>query len=177
MKRELALHFLAVIILFVLISIVRGYLAISFWPLWVGVIIGTVLPDIDHLIYVYYLRPYELTSQRVMYETKNRNLLAAWGLIATTRNERTNLILHTVMFQILFLVLSILVVSSSGSLLGKGLVVAFLLHLLVDEVFDYKANGNLMAWFKNIPIELDKLQLNIYLIANFAAILIFGFVM
>jgi hypothetical protein len=174
MKKELALHFLTSIILFVLISFLRNYLNISYWPLWVGAIVGTILPDIDHIIYVYYLRPHELTSQRIMYAAGKGQLLASWHLLASTRSERTNLILHTVTFQILFVVLSFLVVTSSPSLLGRGLVLAFLLHLLVDEVLDLKQNGNLLNWFRQIPIQLDSIQLNIYLIANLAAILIFG---
>ncbi|HSX49244.1 MAG TPA: metal-dependent hydrolase [Candidatus Saccharimonadales bacterium] len=174
MKKELALHFLTSIILFVVISILRNYLNLNFWPLWIGALVGTILPDIDHLIYVYYLRPHELTSQRIMYAAGKGQLQESWHLLATTRSERTNLILHTVTFQILFVVLSFLVVTSSSSLLGRGLVLAFLLHLLVDEVIDLKQNGNLLNWFRQIPIQLDKIQLNVYLIANLAIILVFG---
>ncbi len=174
MKKELALHFLTSIILFVVISLLRNYLNIIFWPLWVGALVGTVLPDIDHLIYVYYLRPHELTSQRIMYAAGKGQLQESWHLLATTRSERTNLILHTVTFQILFVVLSFLVVTSSSSLLGRGLVIAFLLHLLVDEVIDLKQNGNLSNWFRQIPLQLDSLQLNVYLITNLAIILVFG---
>ncbi len=177
MKREIALHFLFAILLFVLISFFRGYLSILYWPLWVGVIIGTILPDVDHLIYVYYLRPYELTSQRVMYETQKGNLWGSLNLLAVTRSERTNLILHTVLFQVVFVVLGFLVMTSSTSLLGRGIVVAFLLHLFVDQIVDLRQVGNLIHWFKNIPIRLDNSQINIYLILNFIAILAFGFLM
>lgn len=177
MKKELALHFLVVIIFFVLVSFLRKYLDLSYWPFWAGAIIGTILPDADHFIYVYFLRPYELTSQRVMYEAQKGNLLQSWGILSSTRSERTNLILHTVIFQVLFIILGFLVISSSKSLLGRGLVLAFLLHLLTDEVLDLRQTGNLNTWFKNFPITLDRLQLNIYLISNFVIILVFGFLM
>jgi hypothetical protein len=176
MKKELARHFFYLIILFVPIFILK-YLNIHNWPFIIGGIIGTILPDIDHVIYVYYLRPYELTSQRVMFEAKKGNLWATWDLLSSTRSERTNLILHSVLFQILFTILSFLVITSSGSLFGKGLVLAFLLHLLVDEIWDLKANGNLFSWFKNIPIVLDISQVKYYLYANAAIILVFGFLL
>ena len=176
MKKELALHLLTTIILIIPIFLLR-FLNLANWPLFAGALIGTFLPDIDHIIYVYYLRPYEATSQRVINGVQNGNLKQSWNLLSSTRNERVNLILHTVMFQILFLILSFLVVSSSGSLFGRGLILAFLLHLFVDEIVDLRANGNLLNWFKNIPFQLDQLQLNIYLISNFAIILIFGFLM
>lgn len=173
MKKELALHFLIALILFIPVFVLR-YLNISSWPFWIGVIIGTLLPDIDHIIYVYYLRPYEVTSQRVMYEAQKGNLWKTWDLLSATRSERTNLILHSILFQALFLVLSFLVVTSSANLLGRGLVLAFLLHLLVDEIIDLKALGNLQSWFRYLPFQLDTMQINIYLIVNAAAILIFG---
>ncbi len=176
MRKELALHLLTTLILIIPIFIFR-YLSLNNWPLFAGALIGTVLPDIDHIIYVYYLRPYEVTSQRVISDVQRGNLKESWNLLSSTRNERVNLILHTVMFQVLFLILSFLVVSSSGSLFGRGLVLAFLLHLFVDEIVDLHANGNLLNWFKNIPFQLDQLQLNIYLISNFAIILIFGFLL
>ena len=183
MKKELAQHFLSTLILFISIFLFR-YLNIhllsanlSFLPFLAGGIIGTILPDVDHIIYVYYLRPYEVTSQRVMYDVKKGNLRESWNLLAATRSERTNLILHTVTFQLLFLLLSFLVITSSASLLGRGLVIAFLLHLFVDEVVDLRASGNLTNWFKNIPIQLDQTQLSIYLIVNFSAILLFAFLL
>ncbi len=183
MKKELALHLLTTLILLVIIFIFR-YLNLqsltanlSYLPFLVGGIIGSILPDIDHLIYVYYLRPYEVTSQRVMYDVQKGNLRQTWNLLSATRGERVNLILHTVLFQILFLVLSFLVITSSASLLGRGLVLAFLLHLFVDEVLDLKANGNIANWLKNIAIELNNSQIKYYLTANFIVILIFGFLM
>lgn len=181
MKKELALHFITLIILFVSISIFKAIFSgqfstiLNFWPFWIGGIIGTILPDIDHIIYVYYLRPYEVTSQRVIQGVQTGNLWESWDLLSGTREERTNLILHTVLFQILFLVLSFLVITSSGNLLGKGLVIAFLLHLLVDEIIDLQAIGSLTNWFKQIPIQLDTTQLNIYLVVNALVILFFGF--
>ncbi len=182
MKKELALHFLVAIALFIPIFLLRYFnfqvpiASLSNWPLLVGIIIGTILPDIDHIIYVYYLRPYEATSQRVMYEVQKGKLMESWNILSSTRSERRNLTFHNMVFQIVFLVLSFLVVSSSSSLLGRGLVVAFLLHLLVDEILDFKETGNLSNWFDNIPIILDSMQLKIYLGTNFIIILLFGFV-
>lgn len=81
MKKELALHFLSSLFLFIPISLVRHYFAstvlqtiLSFWPFWLGALIGTILPDIDHIIYVYFLRPYEVTSQRINYMAQRGEL-------------------------------------------------------------------------------------------------------
>lgn len=177
MKKEVFIHLISFLILFALISLFKNYLNISYWPFWVGGLVGTILPDIDHLIYVYFLRPTDLTSQRVVYGLANKNFLSTWQLLAATRTERTQLVLHTAVFQIVFLILSFLVITSSGNLFGRGLVVAFLLHLSIDQITDLRSTGNLATWFRQIPIALDQKQLTYYTIAMFAAVLIFGVVL
>lgn len=176
MKKELALHFFTTIILFVPIFLLK-FLDIAFLPYLIGGLIGAVLPDIDHVIYVFYLRPNELTSQRVAYEVKKGDLMTSWNVLSETRNERTNLIFHTVLFQILFILLSFLVVTSGSSLVGKGLVISFLLHLLVDQFLDLKQTGGISNWFKNIPVVLDNVQIDVYLLANLIVILVFAFLL
>lgn len=177
MKKEIALHFLAALVFFTLTTLVKGYLNLSFWPFWVGAIIGTILPDVDHLMYVYLLNPQDLTSQRVNYMIGKRELFASWNLLASTRSERTELILHTAIFQVIFVVLAFLVITSSGSIFGRGIVLAFLLHLLVDEVVDLKSTGGIANWLRQVPIVLDKMQIDIYLIVNFVILIIFGFLL
>ncbi len=97
---------------------------------------GTLLPDLDHILYVYLLRPQEYVSQRFNHMIGQRDLWGSLSLLAETRNERTKLIFHTALFQVIFLVFAFLVVTSSGSVLGRGIVLAVVLHLIVDEVVD-----------------------------------------
>ncbi len=182
MKREIAIHFLAFLVLFFLTSLIRGWWSmdlgelITFLPFWLGGILGTVLPDIDHLIYVYFLRPQELTSQRVNFMTSNGNVKGAISLLYSTRSERTSLIFHTAFFQIIFFILTFLVVTSSSGLLGRGLVLAFCLHLLVDQVVDLASIGSISAnWFKNFPISLDLKNQRTYVLVVAVLILVFAF--
>src|SRR5579859_5774731 len=100
MKKELALHFLVAFLLFIPVFLLR-YFSLSNWIFFAGIVVGTLLPDIDHIIYVYFLRPYEVTSQRVMYEVQKGNIWQSWNLLSVTRSERTNLILHNFIFQLL----------------------------------------------------------------------------
>ena len=177
MKREIAVHFLFFLAFFVLISLFRNWLNISFWPLWAGGLIGTILPDVDHLIYIYFLRPHELTSQRVNYMLARREVLGVLHLLAQTRSERKRLILHTALFQVIFTLLAFLVVSSSGSLFGKGLVLAFLLHLVVDQLIDLVKIDNIDNWFGQICIILNKEKAVLYWVFNLVLILLFGFLL
>jgi hypothetical protein len=174
-KKEILIHFSFLILLFALISLTRHYLNLSFWPFWVGGVVGTFMPDLDHLLYVFFLRPEELTSQRVNYMLEKRNLWGTLNLLAETRSERTKLVFHTALFQIIFAVLSFWVITSSGSLFGRGIVLAFLLHLVVDQGVDFKIVGNLFNWFKTFPIAFPQDKEKLYWGINTLLLIVLSF--
>ncbi|OGM15710.1 hypothetical protein A2V56_05595 [Candidatus Woesebacteria bacterium RBG_19FT_COMBO_42_9] len=165
MGKELVRHSVSALILLVLVTLLKGWLDLSVWPLWVGGIVGTILPDIDHLLYIY-LNPQELTSQRTVYMAGQGKVLETLKFLAETRSERKNLIFHTFLFQAIFLILAVFVLTSSGSLFGRGLVLAFYLHLLVDAYIDWKETGGMENWLKNSPIAIPQDKIAAYFIVN-----------
>lgn len=175
MKRELLVHFSFFVSFFIFISLFKGWLAFSYWGFWVGGLIGTILPDVDHLIYIYFLRPQELTSQRVNYMLGKKDLWGSLDLLSKTRSERKELIFHTILFQLIFFVLTFFVITSSNSLVGRGLVLAFSLHLLTDQMVDKLEMGNLNDWFERIPFYIKDNWQNVYWVALLVFLLIFGF--
>lgn len=177
MRRELLVHFSFLISFFIFISLFKKWIALSYWPFWVGGVVGTLLPDLDHFLYVYLLGPQELTSQRVNFLLTRREITKTMDLLAATRYERTRLIFHTALFQLIFVVLSFLIISSSGNLFGRGLVLAFSLHLLIDQFMDITQVGNLSNWFRQVNVVLSKEQETMYWVANLLVVLVFGFLL
>jgi len=179
MKRQTAIYFLFVFAFFVFISLARGWFEIYHWPLWLGGLVGIFLPAIDHVIYVYLLRPYELTSQRVASLVKQRSFKGAVFLLYDTRHERTKMIFHTAYFQIIFLVLTFLVATSSGSWFGRGIVLAASAHLLIDQLDDLTKRESLDNWFGENSflgaISLPKEKARAYWIVVLVATLFIGF--
>ncbi len=177
MKKEVLTHFFFLISFFIFISLLRRYFALEYLLFWAGGVVGTILPDIDHLLYVYLLRPYELTSQRTQSLVARKEFFKTLNLLATTRSERRRLIFHTAFFQGIFLVLAFLVLTSSGSLFGRGLVLGFLLHLLVDQLIDFFELEHLDNWFYQLNISLGKEKALFYWLFNLFVFLLFGFLM
>ncbi len=181
MTKEVLIHFSLLIVLFALLTLFRGLIPNSLetlflvLPLWIGGVMGTLLPDIDHLIYVRFLKPQELTSQRVEHLAVNKDLKGAVTLLSATSSERTQLIFHTAFFQIIFVVLTFLVVTSSASFLGRGLVLGFSLHLIVDQLTDMRKLGSITGWFKNLPISLNLNQQKAYIALTGILLLAFAF--
>lgn len=177
MRRELFIHFSFWLYFFVFISLVKHFLSLSYWPFWVGGILGVILPDIDYLIYVFFMNPQDLTSQRVNFLLRKKEIGRTISLLYETREERKGLIFHTSLFQIIFLVLTFLIISSSTSIFGIGLVLSFSLHLMVDQLIDLVDTKNLNNWGNILPFELDLRRSEIYLGATFLLLCVMGFVM
>lgn len=175
MRRELFIHFSFCFFFFVLVCIINSYFSFSYWPFWFGSLIGVFLPDLDHVIYVLFMSPQELTSQRISLLLKERSFNRIISLLYETRRERRGLVFHTVFFQIIFLVLTFWVITSSTSFLTKGLVLSFCVHLLTDQIMDIIELKDFGNWMKFSPITFDLPKAKIYVLTTGILVLIFGF--
>jgi len=174
MRKRATVHLAFGIGFFVLVTLFKGWFSLVYLPFWVGALVGVFLPDIDHLIYVYALKPHELTSQRVSRMVENGRPRDVLRVLAATGGEREKLVFHAALFQIIFLVFAFLVVSSSGSLLGRGIVLGFLLHLLIDQLRDFKEKNTIDHWFHNVNLRPTQEQAKIYLAAHSLALFVFA---
>lgn len=175
MKRELFIHYSFWFAFFVFVALVKRYFVLSDWGFWIGGIFGTILPDIDHIIYFYFVSPIDLTSQRFDFMVQKKQFGRMAQLLYDTRTERKGLIFHTFFFQIIFYILTFWMMSSSGSLFGKGMVLAFALHLSIDQLMDLTEIGNLGNWKKYLPFNMNEDQERLYWFSSSLLVLIFGF--
>lgn len=174
MKKELVVHFSFAIAFLALSSVFQKWLTFDYWPIWVGAIIGTLLPDIDGLISSQFLGTDDsfFKNKEMSPKAKAREALRIMYL---PRDSSQNLIFHNAQFQLIFVIFTFLLITSSGSLLGMGLVLAFMLHLVVDQVVDLLETKNIDHWFKDFPIPIDRVNKVWYLVANLVFLLAFGF--
>lgn len=177
MKRELFIHYAYWFAFFVFVALVKHYFTLADWGFWLGGIIGNVLPDLDHVIYFYFVSPTDLTSQRFDFLAHKKSFGRMIELMYETRSERHGLIFHTIFFQIIFLILTFWMLSSSGSLFGKGLVLSFALHLSIDQLLDLTETEHLNNWMKYLPFKLNGDQTRLYWLGSTVLLLIFGFLL
>jgi len=175
MKKEIATHFSFLIFFFVSITIFKGWLSLEYIPFWAGGIIGTLLIDLDHFIYIYFLRPREEISLKASDLFAKKKVGETLKLLASTKYDRSTLVFHTIYFQAILLVFTLLVVTSSASILGRGLVLAASLHILIDQVIDYIETGSLQTWFRDIPVSLEKKQSFWFLVMTTLVLIFLGF--
>ena len=148
MKKEIINHIIFWFSYFLFLTIINSLYSLNFWPLYVGGLVGIfIMPNLDHPLHIFVFQPQELTSQRVLVLIKNKQYKEALVLMYDTRDERSNLIFHTTLFQITFTVLTIWVITSSGNLFVRGLVLGYLLSLVIFNLKKYiiKTENN-FAW-------------------------------
>lgn len=165
MRKEIINHFIYYAGYFVFLTIVNSLYSFNYWPLYVGGLVGLFMSNIDHLLHVFVLKPQELTSQRVTTLIKNKQIKEAITLLYDTREERKDLMFHTVMYQLIFAVLTFWVVSSSGNLFGRGLVLSYYLSLVLF---------NLKKFVNNELIFGDQDQTRIYFAGQVILLFVFG---
>jgi hypothetical protein len=175
LRKEIITHFAFLTSFLLFVTVFRSWFDIYYITFWIGGVVGTILPDFDQLVYVYLLKPTDLSSQRIGSLIQQKNLKAAMRVMATTRSERKHLIFHTVQFQLVFLALALLIITSTGNFLGRGIVLGVMLHLIIDQVVDLVETGNLDNWFSQLQVNLDPDQKKWYLGFNIAILLLFGF--
>jgi len=147
MKKEIINHLIFWFGYFSFLTIVNSLYSFSYWPLYIGGIVGLFMSYTDHLLYVFVFYPQELTSQRVTLLLRGKQYKNALILLHDTWDERKNLIFHTNLFQIIFTILTFWVVSSSGSLFTRGLVLSYLLGLVIFNLKKYIAKvDNNFVW-------------------------------
>jgi hypothetical protein len=176
-KREILTHFLFFLAFFIFLSIQRNLFQWYSLFFWLGGLIGTIAVDLDHFLYAFFLNPQDLSSQRAIYYFKKREYIKGILVLWDNKETRTHQVFHSFSFQIIFLILTIWIVSSSVNIFAIGLVLAFSLHLFVDQLSDLLVYGNLNLWsngFFNFNLE-DRFHL-FYWMLSFALFLIFSFV-
>jgi len=173
MKKELLSHYLFLILFFFLITLTKGwYTSPVYLYFWLGGVVGNMLPDLDHLLYIFVSRPSELTSKRISSLISQKEWSSALDLLYKTRRERKMPVFHTIQFQILFAIVAFFVVTSTGSLFGTGLVLSAMLHLAVDQADDFFATSSISNWLVNLDLKLDRKQSSYYLFTYIISLLI-----
>ena len=165
MKKELKLHIPFLVAFFLLISVYKTVNAPSFagsWfdldhlIFWLGGLIGILLIYIDHFVYAFFLNTSESVSQQAAGMANNKNYGKALEILLKGHSQKDRLIFHSALFQVVFIVFAFFVLTSTGSLLGRGIVLGMLSHLLVDMTQDLSTEKNIDGWFVTSPFSVGR---------------------
>lgn len=137
---EILSHFMVTIIYFLVITILRGKIDINLLWLWIGVMMGMFLLDVDHLVWWFVTHPEEEDSKAALGIWKTKGVSGVGELkrlLYENHHKHIRLIFHSVLFQVILLILAFYALTSSNNFFVFGLVLSVNLHLLKDEWQDF----------------------------------------
>ncbi|QQS39233.1 hypothetical protein IPM62_01290 [Candidatus Woesebacteria bacterium] len=185
MKKEIIVHIVFLLAFFLLISIYKtfslsleignsNWFTAEYLIFWLGGVIGMLMVFSDHFIYTYFLRPDEPSSQQAKSLISERKYLQAVDFLVKSHKTLDNLVFHNANFQSIFLLFGFFVITSTASILGRGIVLGFLLHLIIDMLRDLIETKSTDRWFTKFPVSLTFEQKRWYLGLHIALTLIIG---
>ena len=176
MKRDLLFHLLPTFVVFIIVSIfwvIFGVSNIEIIYLLIGLLLGTLFLDIDHIIYWFYRKPNTDESRIVKTTIENKDFKSVYKLIKAARSSHNNLIFHHYFFQIGLILISFFIFSSYSNTFILSFLLAINLHLLIDEIKDYFNNPKfLQDWLfareeEQLPLKFLKNYLIIFTVFFF----------
>jgi hypothetical protein len=171
---SLVLFFLVAIFLVIIKSPNSQLLA-----LFIGIFFGSIILDIDYLIFWYFLKPNIEESRLAKTTIKNFDIKSLFKLINASHSTHHNLIFHHYFFQSILVLFTFFIFTSTDNLFILSLIVSLNLHLLVDEYMDYFNNPKILQkWlFAREETQLPTKFLNRYLAFFSLFIIIFIFLL
>jgi hypothetical protein len=156
----------------------------KFPPIYVLVVLlalllGSIILTSDHFIYWFALRPNTEESRIAKAALNQRDFKSILVLYKTTHKNHNNLIFHHYFFQVILVLISLFVYTSSIGIFTKVFLLAINLHLLIDEISDYFLDKKtLQKWlFAREEKQLSLDYLKYYLIVFGILILVFIFLL
>lgn len=150
MKQELHYHLIPLLILFVFIFAIWLFNQVAYYEfisLLLGFAFGSFFLDLDHLIYWFYLEPKLEESRLAQAALKNRDHKSILKLLEITHQNHVSLVFHHYFFQIVLVLVSFFIFTSSSSIFVMAFLLALNIHLLVDEFVDFQKDPpHLQTW-------------------------------
>jgi hypothetical protein len=172
-KRKLLNYLLPTTCLFIIIScfwVIYGVKTIQLIYLFLGLNIGIFLLDIDHFIFWFLTKPKTEESRLVRLAIENKKFKSVVKIVQTSHKTHHNLIFHHYFFQVILVIFSLFILTSTQNTFASALVLSLNLHLIIDEIIDYRSDPkNLQKWL----FARESQQLPIVFLKKYIAIFIF----
>lgn len=139
-------------------KLVTGNFAFNLGLLWwlLGAILGFIFVFTDRFIYSFLMKPNETLGIRLKELFEGKQFGEGLMLLLRERHEQKELIMRSFLFEMAWLVMAFLTVTSVTSQLGRGFILGMGIHLSFDLIYDYFWNKERFEqWFWQIKREVS----------------------
>lgn len=170
------------VILFIVISsfwVISGVNNLQIFYLFLGLIIGIFLLDIDYLIFWFFIKPNNEESRLIKLAIENKEFKSVIKIIQNSHQTHYNLIFHHYFFQVILTLFSLFIFTSTKNTFASALTLGLNLHLIIDEIIGYRADPKtVQKWlFAREPKQLPIIFLKKYITVFISFTLLFTFIL
>lgn len=97
-----------------------------------GFVFGFLIFILDRFLHVFFIQPESEFSQQVKARWNERNFKEVVQLFVVARQQQQELMTRSVLFFIVYIGLAIYILTSTGSVVGMGLILGIGLHFCLD---------------------------------------------
>lgn len=116
-------------------------------PWFIGLMIGLLLVLMDRWLYVWWLKPYEQLSIQIHYWWQRRDFIGSLKLLIERGNEQTKLMLNSMGMAVIWPLLTIYLITSTGSVVAAGIILGLGCRLTLLLMRDWKDPVTTCTWF------------------------------
>ena len=150
---------LTVSIVLIAIKVAKDPLTIAF--IIVGSLLGTFVLDLDYFIHAYFLEPTSDFSINVRAYIQHKDFIGVFRYINLHKDDVKEKVLHSVLFQIVWVGVTIFGVSASESYLVKAIALSTYINSLY-RFAEYYVAGRYEEWFWSLKQKPTKRNALIY---------------
>jgi hypothetical protein len=162
------------LILFVAGAVTQWYDAVF---LWVGAIIGILLPDLEYILYAYFIDPSVQTSSDIRAFLRSKNIKGFVSYIDTKEYSFGEMSVHSVLFLFVLMIFVIYAGAGNAFILVKGLALSMYITLVYSAFIELYKTKTLKRWFWMLKISMNTSQYSAFLIVMFLTfIFLFTFI-
>lgn len=140
--------------------------------LFLGLIIGIFVLDVDYLIFWFFIKPNNEESRLIKLAFENKQFKSIIKIIQNSHQNHYNLIFHHYFFQVILTLFSIFIFTSTTNTFASALTFGLNLHLIIDEIIGYKTDPKIVQkWLfarepKQLPVVFLKKYITVFVVFN-----------
>jgi len=159
--------------------VIAGVSNLTIISLFLGLIIGIFIIDVDHLIFWFCIKPNGEESRLIKTALQNKEFKSVTKIIQQSHQTHYNLVFHHYFFQVILTLFSLFIFTSTKNIFISALVLGINLHLIIDEIIGYRKNPKVVQkWlFAREPKQLPVFFLKRYIAVFVFFIILFTFIL
>lgn len=175
MRRFYQKPIFALIVYFLAVITLRGWLGPSYILIYFGYLAGLVMPYLDFFLYAFIIKPDSNYSKSLRNVIDRRDLKSIIPLFDFSKVDKNFLIIYSALFQIVLFVLALFITTSSASHFGRGVVLSFYASVCIKYIYHYLAKDDISFWFSRLNLNLEDNEKFIFFIATLLSLTLLGF--